>query len=123
MNVKVNGNEILKNGMPYCKLNEKCSMVNSMKLAAKLVTLDLCLFQMTHNVLNAQVQNIVMNVVPHTIFLTMLVVKQQHTTMEQNVTHVLQVVYLVLEPLLKNVLVAMPDTNLPPVVNVLQIPK
>jgi uncharacterized membrane protein len=98
-------------------------MVNFMKLAAKLVTLDLCLFQMTHNVLNAQVQNIVMNVVPHTIFLTMLVVKQQHTTMEQNVTHVLQVVYLVLEPLLKNVLVAMPDTNLPPVVNVLQIPK
>lgn len=98
-------------------------MVNFMMLAAKLVTLDLCLFQITHNVLNAQAQNIVMNVVPHTIFLTMLVVKQKHTTMEQHVPHVLQVVYLVLEPLLKNVLVAMSDTNLPPVVNVLQIPK
>jgi hypothetical protein len=78
---------------------------------------------MTHNVLNAQAQNIVMNVLPHTIFLTMVVVKLQPITMEHYVLHVQQVVYLVLDPLVKNVLVAMPDTNLQLVVNVLQIPK
>jgi len=98
-------------------------MVKLTKMAVNLVTLDLCLFQMTHNVLNAQAQNIVMIVLPHTIFLTMLVVKLQPITMEHYVLHVQQVVYLVLDPLVKNVLVAMPDTNLQQVVNVLQIPK